>query len=115
MKKIAFAMAMVSLLLTPTWVERFTLTDAPGAPYHVVTLSEDIYARAHEAILADLRILNGDGEPVPSIIDIPYDPPPQTRTPRGMHWFATPIDGAQRLGAAGVVFGTDGVLRTNGA
>ncbi|MBC8905566.1 DUF3999 family protein, partial [Klebsiella pneumoniae] len=58
---------------------------------------------------------NGDGEPVPFTIDIPRDPPPQARTLRDVHWFATPIDDAQKPGAAGVVLGTDGVLRASGA
>lgn len=115
MKKVVLAMAAVSLLSAPAWAERFALTGTPGAPYYAVTLSEDVYAHAHEASLADLRILNGDGEPVPFTIDIPRDPAPQARTLHDVHWFATPIDDAQKPGAAGVVLGTDGVLRATGA
>ncbi|TXD55790.1 DUF3999 domain-containing protein [Ralstonia sp. TCR112] len=114
MKKVAFAMAVASLLSAPAWAERFALTGTPGAPYYAVTLSEDVYAHAHEANLADLRILNGDGEPVPFTVDIPRDPAPQARTLHDVHWFATPIDDAQTPGAAGVVLGTDGVLRATG-
>ncbi|CAJ0809470.1 hypothetical protein LMG19087_00472 [Ralstonia wenshanensis] len=114
MKKVVLAMAAASLLSAPAWAERFALTGTPGAPYYAVTLTEDVYAHAHEASLADLRILNGDGEPVPFTIDIPRDPPPQARTLHDVHWFATPIDDAQKPGAAGVVLGTDGVLRATG-
>lgn len=114
MKKVVLAMAAASLVSAPAWAERFALTGTPGAPYYAVTLTEDVYAHAHEASLADLRILNGDGEPVPFTIDIPRDPPPQARTLHDVHWFATPIDDAQKPGAAGVVLGTDGVLRATG-
>ena len=114
MKKVVLAMAAASLLTAPACAERFALTGTPGAPYYAVTLSEDVYAHAHEASLADLRILNGDGEPVPFTIDIPRDPAPQARTLHDVHWFATPIDDTQKPGAAGVVLGTDGVLRATG-
>jgi len=102
-------------LSAPAWAERFALTGTPGAAYYAVTLSEDVYAHAHEASLADLRVLNGDGEPVPFTIDISRDPAPQTRTLQDVHWFATPVDDAQKPGAAGVVLGADGVLRATGA
>jgi len=115
MKKCVLAMAAASLLSAPAWAERFALTGAPGAAYYAVTLSEDVYAHAHDASLADLRILNGDGEPVPFTIDVPHDPAPQARTLHDVHWFATPIDDAQTPGAAGVVLGADGVLRATGA
>ena len=114
MKQVAFAMAVASLLSAPAWAERFALTGTPGAAYYAVTLNEDVYAHAREASLADLRILNGDGEPVPFTVDIPRDAAPQARTLQDVHWFATPVDD-QKPGAAGVVLGTDGVLRATGA
>ncbi|WP_155402672.1 DUF3999 family protein, partial [Ralstonia solanacearum] len=58
------AVAALSLS-APAWAERFALTGAPGASYYAVTLGADVYAHSRDAGLADLRILNGDGEPVP--------------------------------------------------
>ncbi len=115
MKKLVLAMASASLLCAPAWAERFALTGTPGAAYYAVTLNEDVYAHAHEASLADLRILNGDGEPVPFTIDVPRDPAPQARTLQDVHWFTTPFDDAQQPTAAGVVLGADGVLRATSA
>lgn len=114
MKKLVLAMAAASLLCAPAWAERFALTGTPGAAYYAVTLNEEVYAHAHEASLADLRILNGDGEPVPFTIDIPRDPAPQARTLQDVHWFTTPVDDAQQPITAGVVLGADGVLRATG-
>lgn len=114
MKKVVLAMAVASLLSASAWAERFALSGTPGAAYYAVTLNEDVYAHAHEASLADLRILNGDGEPVPFSIDVPRDVAPQARTLHDVRWFATPVDDTQRPGAAGVVLGADGVLRATG-
>lgn len=114
MKKVVLAMAAASLLAAPAWAERFALTGTPGAAYYAVTLNEDVYAHTHDANLADLRILNGDGEPVPFTIDIPRAPAPQARSLQDVHWFATPVDDAQTPAAAGVVLGADGVLRAVG-
>jgi hypothetical protein len=113
-KKVVLAAAVASLVCAPAWAERFALSGTPGAAYYAVTLTEGVYAHAHEASLADLRILNGDGEPVPFTIEFPRDPAPQPRAQRDVHWFATPIDEAQKPGAAGVVLGADGVLRATG-
>jgi hypothetical protein len=113
-KKVVLAMAVASLLSASAWAERFALTGTPGAAYYAVTLTEDVYAHAHDASLADLRILNGDGEPVPFTIEFPRDPAPQARALQDVHWFATPIDDTQKPGAAGVVLGADGVLRATG-
>lgn len=114
MKKLVLAMAAASLLSASAWAERFALTGTPGAAYYAVTLNEDVYAHAHEASLADLRVLNGDGEPVPFSLDIPRDAPPQARALYDVHWFAAPVDDAQKPGTAGVVLGADGVLRATG-
>ena len=117
MKKVVLAIAAASLLSAPAWAERFALTGTPGAPYYAVTLSEDVYAHARsigDSGLTDLRVLNGDGEPVPFTIEIPRDPAPQARTLQDVRWFATPIDEGQKPGAAGVVLGADGVLRATG-
>lgn len=114
MKKLVLAMAAASLLSASAWAERFALTGTPGAAYYAVTLNEDVYAHAHEASLGDLRVLNGDGEPVPFSLDIPRDAPPQARTLYDVHWFAAPVDDAQKPGTAGVVLGADGVLRATG-
>jgi hypothetical protein len=113
-KKIVFATAAALLLSAPAWAERFALTGTPGAAYYAVTLGPDVYAHSRDAGLADLRILNGDGEPVPFTIDAPHDAPPQTRTLQDVRWFATPADDTQKPGAAGVVLGPDGVLRATG-
>lgn len=114
MKKVVLAMAAASLLCAQAWAERFALTGTPGAAYYAITLNEDVYAHAREASLADLRVLNGDGEPVPFTIEVPRDPAPQARTLHDVHWFATPVDDAQKPGVASVVLGADGVLRATG-
>jgi len=113
-KKVVLAMAAASLLSASAWAERFALSGTPGASYYAVTLGEEVYAHARDAGLADLRILNGDGEPVPFTIDIPRDPEPQARTLQDVHWFVTPVDDVQNPGTAGVVLGPDGVLRATG-
>lgn len=112
-KTIGWAAAALSLS-APAWAERFDLTGAPGAPYYAVTLGTDVYAHSRDAGLADLRILNGDGEPVPFSIETPRDAAPQARTLREVRWFATPAEEDSEPGTAGVVLGTDGVLRATG-
>ncbi|MGG1951062.1 DUF3999 domain-containing protein [Ralstonia solanacearum] len=107
------AVAALSLS-TPAWAERFALTGAPGASYYAVTLGADVYAHSRDAGLADLRILNGDGEPVPFAIETPRDAAPQARTLREVRWFATPAEEGSTPGTPGVVLGTDGVLRATG-
>uniref|UniRef100_UPI0018D0E052 DUF3999 domain-containing protein n=1 Tax=Ralstonia solanacearum TaxID=305 RepID=UPI0018D0E052 len=107
------AVAALSLS-APAWAERFALTGAPGASYYAVTLGADVYAHSRDAGLADLRILNGDGEPVPFAIETPRDAAPQARTLREVRWFATPADEDSPPGTPGVVLGTDGVLRATG-
>lgn len=114
MKKVVLAMAAASLLSASAWAERFALSGTPGAAYYAVTLGEEVYAHARDAGLADLRILNGDGEPVPFTIEIPRDPEPRARTLQDVRWFVTPVDDVQNPGTAGVVLGPDGVLRATG-
>ncbi len=114
MKSIVWAAAAALCWSAPAGAERFELTGAPGAPYYAVTLGAEVYAHSRDAGLADLRILNGDGEPVPFSIDRPRDAAPQARTLQTVRWFAAPAEEDGKPGTAGVVLGTDGVLRATG-
>ncbi|WP_430625121.1 DUF3999 family protein, partial [Ralstonia pseudosolanacearum] len=114
MKSIVWAAAAALCWSAPAGAERFELTGAPGAPYYAVTLGAEVYAHSRDAGLADLRILNGDGEPVPFSIDRPRDAAPQVRTLQTVRWFAAPAEEDGKPGTAGVVLGTDGVLRATG-
>ncbi|WP_412769985.1 DUF3999 domain-containing protein [Ralstonia pseudosolanacearum] len=114
MKSIVWAAAAALCWSAPAGAERFELTGAPGAPYYAVTLGAEVHAHSRDAGLADLRILNGDGEPVPFSIDRPRDAAPQARTLQTVRWFAAPAEEDGKPGTAGVVLGTDGVLRATG-
>ncbi|CAN0628305.1 conserved exported protein of unknown function [Burkholderia multivorans] len=63
------------------FAQRFALDLDGNAAYYAVTVPQAVYAASLHGDLADLRVFNGAGEPVPYSLDapVPAGPPPQLR------------------------------------
>jgi len=85
----------------------YPLALAGDAPLHAVTLPDDVYRYATRDDLGDLRVFNGDGEPVPYSLR-----PPPTKPEAGKR-IALPIfplygDARDTKGSVRVITRTDG-------
>ncbi len=107
----AAALAVALMLSAPARAERFALGTQGSAAFYAVTLSADVYAHSQRAGLADLRVRNGAGEPVPYALDMPAAPPAEARTLHEVPWFALPEPVRRESAPVGVVIGPDGALR----
>ena len=54
--------------------QRFALELESGAAYYTVTVPAAVYAASQRSDLGDVRVLNGDGEPVPYSLETPHEP-----------------------------------------
>lgn len=99
------------MLPTLAQAERFALATEGSAAFYAVTLNADVYTHSQRADLADLRVRNGAGEPVPYVLDIPAAEVAEARTLHEVPWFALPARTRRESAPLGVVIGPDGALR----
>ncbi|GAB3105727.1 DUF3999 domain-containing protein [Cupriavidus yeoncheonensis] len=113
---IALAALVPALVPAPGHAERFPLTTEGSAAFYTVTLDAGVYARSRRAGLADLRVRNGSGEPVPYALDLPAADAAPSPVLQEVPWF--PLPPLARRGTTpslGVVIGPDGALRAASA
>ncbi|CAN0624849.1 conserved exported protein of unknown function [Burkholderia multivorans] len=92
------------------FAQRFALDLGGNAAYFAVTVPQAVYAASLHGDLADLRVFNGAGEPVPYSLEAPAaaGPPPQRRP---VHWFPLPAaDAGTHNAPLGVSVAADGSL-----
>jgi len=125
MKRFCAFLGLLPLLAATTaawsaeqFANQFALDLDGQAAYYAVVLPREVYAASLRNDLADLRILNGAGEPVPYSLETPHavQPPQQPPVLRSVKWFPVPPSesgdqGAQLGAPLGVTIAADGSLR----
>ena len=126
MKRFCAFLGLLPLLAATTaawsaeqFANQFALDLDGQAAYYAIVLPREVYAASLRNDLADLRVLNGAGEPVPYSLEAPHapmQPPQQPSVLRSVKWFPVPPSEAGNQGTQpgaqlGVTIAPDGSLR----
>lgn len=98
------------------FARHFALQLEEGAAYYSVTLPAAVYSASQRNDLGDVRVFNGEGEPVPYSLEGPREPARTPPTLRPARWFPLrPVPAGHTGAPLGVTIAADGSLHATAA